>query len=238
MSERENRDGIILSSRVWALLETAYRNALLNPTTDLRVVKGSWDPGGSLSGTTHDKAGAFDLDVSQLTEAERERLVVELRKLYADSWVRDRQHGGFALHVHGIVADESPLSDGAQWQVDEYNAGRNGLSDRGPDYHPRPKQTPFDPEQNQTTPSTPPLPGEPAEDDQEDDMFIFRTHGDADPEGEAGGGAAYVVFGTRAFQCAKNYTIDPEVQIISSSSEAMDRAFYKALTLKVMLKDV
>lgn len=238
MSERENRDGIILSSRVWALLETAYRNAGLDPDW-LRVVKGSWDPDGPLSGTTHDKAGAFDLDVSRLTEAERERLVVELRRLYADSWVRDREHGGFALHVHGIVADESPLSDGAQWQVDEYNAGRNGLSDRGPDYHPRPKQTPFDPEQEPTTPPTPPLPGEPAEDDQEDDMFIFRTHADASPDGAGiGGGAHYVVNGTRAFQCAKGYVPDPDILLVNSSSEAMDRAFYKTLTMRVMLKDV
>jgi hypothetical protein len=65
----------------------------------------------------------------------------------------------------------------------------------------------------------------------EDDMYIFRTHQDGTPDGQGvGNGAAYMVFGYRAVQCAPGFLPDPEIDVVKSSSEAMDNAFYASVT--------
>lgn len=141
---RETRDGETLTRRVWALLADAEAAAGIPPGT-LVVTQGSWSAG-SLSGSTHLGGGAFDLRTWNLHSGKVEPLVVELRRRNVCAWLRDRQHGGFDPHVHGIVRDEPGLSSGARWQVAEYDAGHDGLSRRGRDYHDRPTQRPFDPE--------------------------------------------------------------------------------------------
>lgn len=131
----------LLSTRVKALIDDAYLAAGI-PVSKRWVVQGSWHQG-TLSGSTHNGGGAFDLRSRTLTAGEVQRLVLELRRRNVCAWLRDAAHGGFAPHIHGIVRDEPGLSSGAAWQVMEYDAGRNGLSSGGQDYHPRPVQTPF-----------------------------------------------------------------------------------------------
>lgn len=150
-SPRETRPGpngpVTLSARVWALLEDAYRAAGLDPARFLVVTQGSWSSG-SLSGSTHQGGGAADLRTWNLPSAAQANLcrdlVVAIRERGGlSTWFRGPDHGGFAPHIHVIVRDEPALASGARWQVDEANAGRNGLSRGGPDYHPRPPWTPF-----------------------------------------------------------------------------------------------
>ena len=143
-ASRETRNGETLTKRVWALLEDAYAAAGI-PVSALHVSQGSWSAG-SLSGSTHLGGGAFDLRTWTFPADRIEPLVVELRRRNVCAWFRDQAHGGFQPHVHGIVRDEPGLSSGARWQCSEYDAGRDGLNRRGPDYHPRPTQRPFDPE--------------------------------------------------------------------------------------------
>ena len=134
---------VTLTARVWALLRDAYKAAGLKET-DLVVTQGSWHHG-SLSGSTHDGGGAFDLRVWNIPAAKVEPLVVELRKRNVCAWKRDKVHGGFDPHIHGIVRDEAGLASGAAWQVADYDRGNNGLqgASAGKDYHPRPAQRPF-----------------------------------------------------------------------------------------------
>ena len=132
---------VVLTARVWALIADAEKAVGLKAGT-LVVTQGSWHHGAQ-SGSTHDGGGAFDLRVWNIPAAKIEPLVVELRKRNVCAWKRDKQHGGFDPHIHGIVRDEAGLSSGAAFQVHEYDAGRDGLSAGGPDYHPRPKQRPY-----------------------------------------------------------------------------------------------
>lgn len=129
----------VLTAREWALLADAYASVGLEPT-DLVVTQGSWHKG-TLSGTTHNGGGAFDLRVWNLPQDKLEPLVVALRTRGVCAWKRDKAHGGFDPHIHGIDRFEAELSSGARWQVAEYDAGRDGLSSGGRDYHPRPEQT-------------------------------------------------------------------------------------------------
>ena len=143
-TQRETRNGETLTRRVWALLEDAYAAAGI-PVSALHVSQGSWSAG-SLSGSTHLGGGAYDLRTWTFPADRLEPLVVELRRRNCCAWYRDQAHGGFATHVHGIVRDEPGLSSGAAWQCAEYDHGRDGLARAGRDYHGRPPQHPFDPE--------------------------------------------------------------------------------------------
>jgi len=132
---------VTLTARVWALLADAEKAVGLKPGT-IVVTQGSWHHGAQ-SGSTHDGGGAFDLRVWNLPAAKVEPLVVELRKRDVCAWKRDKAHGGFDPHIHGIVRDEAGLSQGARDQVRDYDRGLDGLSAGGKDYHPRPPQHPF-----------------------------------------------------------------------------------------------
>jgi len=150
--QRVTRNGITLTARMWAYLEASYTAAGIDPDAFLVVTQGSFrgDDAAEASGSTHDKGGAADLRTWNLppsTQADLcEVLVVELRRRGGAAWFRDEDHGGMEPHVHvilGPVGSEADLSSGAQSQVHDYEAGRNGLSNKGSDYHPRPTQTPF-----------------------------------------------------------------------------------------------
>ncbi len=132
---------VTLTARVWALIADAEKAVGLKPGT-IVVTQGSWHHG-SQSGSTHDGGGAFDLRVWNLPVPTVEPLVLELRKRNVCDWKRDKAHGGFDPHIHGIVRDEAGLSRGARNQVAAYDRGLNGLDDGGKDYHPRPVQRPF-----------------------------------------------------------------------------------------------
>jgi hypothetical protein len=147
-SERITRDAGKLSRRVDALINLAAYRAGLN-FEDVYVVQGSWSSGSASAGT-HSGGGAFDLRVWNLPSSKHDDLVYQLRKLCGGPvWLRDKAHGGFDPHIHGIVRDEPGLSDAARHQVWAYDRNLDGLAgDDGRDYHPRPAWTrfPFDPE--------------------------------------------------------------------------------------------
>lgn len=135
-------NGAKLSPRVLALVEDAATAAGI-PSGRCTVVKGSFVPADAVSGSTHAGDGAADIRTINLSTQWTLTLVNELRRRNCAAWLRDAQHGGFAPHIHLVVKDQPGLSSGAAWQVAEYDRVRNGLSDRGPDYHPRPEQVPF-----------------------------------------------------------------------------------------------
>ncbi|MFN8147921.1 MAG: hypothetical protein U0R76_10695 [Candidatus Nanopelagicales bacterium] len=137
---RTNANGVAvtLSAREWALLVDAYAAVGL-PASSVVVVQGSWHHG-SASGTTHDGGGAFDLRVWNLPASKVEPLISALRSRGVCAWKRDKAHGGFDPHIHGIDRFEAGLSRGALYQVREYDQGRDGLASQGRDYHPRPVQ--------------------------------------------------------------------------------------------------
>jgi hypothetical protein len=151
--ERVTVNGQTLTKRVWALLDDAYTAAGMNPDSYLTVTQGSFKggSGADASGSTHDGGGAFDLRTWNLPASVQANLcavlIDALRRRNVCAWYRDQAHGGFDPHIHGIVRDEPGLSSGAAWQVAEYDRVHNGLSNQGPDYHARPPQTPFDPEE-------------------------------------------------------------------------------------------
>ena len=137
--DRVVKAGQALYARDWALIEDAALAAGI-PAGTVVVTQGSWSAG-SLSGSTHLGGGAFDLRTWNLPPGKAEPLVVELRRRNVCAWLRDKAHGGFDPHIHGIVRDDPGLSTGARQQVADYDRGLDGLSRRGPDYHPRPTQS-------------------------------------------------------------------------------------------------
>lgn len=142
---------VILAKRVRALIADAAKSVGIDPSKVV-VTQGSYRPRTPASGTSHTGGGSFDLRVWNLPAELHEPFVVALRARNVAAWKRDGAHGGFSPHIHGIVMDEPDLGRGAKWQADEYRAGRDGLSARGKDYHPRPKQHVFAPVATPTAP--------------------------------------------------------------------------------------
>ena len=162
---RETRAGHTLDSRVWALLADAGRAA----GAPITVVQGSWSGSVAASAGTHAGGGAFDLRTRDLTRAQVLALVAELRKRNVCAWWRTPEFGWPASaggpHLHGIVRDEPGLSPGAARQVQQYDAGLNGLASHGRDPFPRPPQAPYRPGQPPAQPPAQPQPHPPKEPD-------------------------------------------------------------------------
>ena len=145
MTATETRHGQRLSTRAWALIEDAAQAAGI-PAGTVYVSQGGYKrgTGASASGSTHDVGDVFDLRVWNLPAGTVEPLVVELRRRNGCAWLRSPAHGWTSTgpHIHCVLRDsDDGLSSGARWQVQQYDAGRNGLSGLGRDYHPRPTQT-------------------------------------------------------------------------------------------------
>lgn len=131
VSARVSVDGQVLSKRVRELIYQAADDAKI-PRSRIIVVQGSYkgDSAAAASGSTHDRAGAFDLRTRTLTEAQVLRLVFCLRRWNVAAWYRAPAYGWTQTgpHLHGIVIDEPGLSRGALQQVEDYERGGNGLS--------------------------------------------------------------------------------------------------------------
>ena len=100
------------------------------------VTQGSYSGTVAASAGTHAGGGAVDLDVDGLDSDEIGRLIQGLRRVGWAAWLRTPAQG-FAYHIHGIAVACEDLSSGAEYQVAEYFAGRNGLAGRGTDDGPR-----------------------------------------------------------------------------------------------------
>ena len=96
---------------------------------------------GTVSGSTHDGAGAVDVRVVGWGPSTITKVVRALRDAGFAAWARDSRDG-FAPHIHAVLIGLKGLSSGAAWQVAEYDRGRNGLSNQKLDrdlYRPKPK---------------------------------------------------------------------------------------------------
>lgn len=90
------------------------------------------------SGQTHAGGGAFDINISHLTNAEITKLVKICRTAGAAAWFRDEKHGGFDTpHIHVEIIGCPDASPAAKAQWDDYKHGRDGLEHHGPDYGPK-----------------------------------------------------------------------------------------------------
>lgn len=220
--ELVTRNGETLTAYAWSSLEAAYAAAGLDPSRYLVVVQGSHGSGGAAaSGSTHDAGDTADLRTRDLPSWARADLcrvlVVELRRLGWCAWFRDAAHGGFTgEHIHAVYRwAVPPLSSGARWQVGEYDAGRDGLSSGGRDYHPRPAQSPYVPNHGSEEPPV---------------SFIFKTHADSKPDGSGiGAGRHYLVLPNgNACLLQSGYGVTG-LPIVESATEQTDKAFTAAV---------
>jgi hypothetical protein len=103
------------------------------------IVQGAWMQGAGAADSAgyHDQGGPLDLRVWDLTDSQVRQVIREWRLLGGPIWLRDARHG-MDPHLHGVVGGDEPMAPGARWQIEEYAAGRDGLTSRGRDYHPRP----------------------------------------------------------------------------------------------------
>jgi hypothetical protein len=143
--DRVTHNGNTLYRRDWDLLAYCYRQ--INETFDYdnSVGQGSWSNGANSAGT-HSGAGAADLRIRLIPQIKWVSLAVLLRSWSGCAWVRSEDFGNWTAtgpHIHVIFRDDPGLAPGAQQQVDDYDAGRNGLAGGGPDYHARPVQRRF-----------------------------------------------------------------------------------------------
>lgn len=144
--EPVTRGGQTLTARVWALIADVEDELGLH----LDVVQGGFKKGtgAAASGSTHDVGDVFDLRARNVPRDRQVDVVVAFRRRNVCMWLRDPAHGWTETgpHFHGVTRDSAAgLSAAAQWQVDEYDRGRNGLSgaSSAPDPFPRPAQHPY-----------------------------------------------------------------------------------------------
>jgi hypothetical protein len=109
-------------------------------SSTIRIFQGAWNAGGvSGSAGTHDGGGAIDTDRYD-SDAE----LTVWREAGWAAWGRgnDKYGDGFDPHNHAICNGCPDTSSGADNQLDDYDAGRNGLAnngkDPGPDVRPLP----------------------------------------------------------------------------------------------------
>ena len=143
------RSGQMLTARVWDLIDF-ISETIGKP---LQIVQGGFKDsdgqpgdGANASSGTHSVGDVFDVDDSNLTEAEVELVIWLLRYWNGCAWYRSPEHGWTQTgsHAHCVMRDSFyGLSPGAQQQVRSYDAGRDGLGLNNEDYHPRPDQHHF-----------------------------------------------------------------------------------------------
>lgn len=127
-----------------ALTRKAIRRVEKQLGFKLTFTQGSFRPASKASGTTHTGAGALDVDTSPGGVQWPKKKINHVARVMRDNgfaaWPRDSRDG-MPNHIHAELLDNPGLSSGARWQQQEYDAGRNGLSNRKRDrytYRPRP----------------------------------------------------------------------------------------------------
>lgn len=136
---RVQYDGQTVTARTRDLLH--YAEALWQKrgrhSKRIRLAQGSFSTSVSASGSTHAGDGAFDVRTTGVGLARKETvsLLRALRDSGAAAAIRD-ERDGMDDHIHGVVIDDRQESDSAKWQVEEYKAGRNMLSNGKRDRYP------------------------------------------------------------------------------------------------------
>lgn len=110
------------------------------------ITQGEWmsraGGGAADSAGYHDRGGAIDIRVWDLTRQELDRWLFAGRQLGVIGWERDAAHGGMEHHAHVLIGGDITAAAGLRWQLQDYAAGGNGLSgsSHGPDYERRPRR--------------------------------------------------------------------------------------------------
>ena len=122
--------GVKITARMRDMLRDAEaRFQKKYPGISIVPVQGSWS-NGSLSGGTHSGAGAVDLRSRIYTKDQLQYLLRCLKDVGLACWYRpfnwDGNDGG--EHIHGLDKVKTGMDSGAKWQVDQYKAGRSGLT--------------------------------------------------------------------------------------------------------------
>lgn len=100
----------------------------------LFITQGGFNKGGvSASAGTHDGGGALDIRARNLTKAQIAEAIRRLRQVGFAAWHRTPAQGDWVEHIHCIAVGCASLSAGAQAQVRDYLAGKNGLANHRPD---------------------------------------------------------------------------------------------------------
>lgn len=129
----------MLTARVWHLIDKISSDI----GVQLLVGQGGFkkDAGAEASGSTHNEGDVFDLRAKNLSEAKCLEVVYLLRVWNGIAWYRSPKYGWTTTgrHIHCVMRDSYyGLSHGAEWQVEEYDHGRNGLTNAQPDPFPQP----------------------------------------------------------------------------------------------------
>jgi hypothetical protein len=133
--ERISWRGVTANRRTVEMLEITELRGLM-PLAPLRIPQGSYTTGVSASAGTHSGGGALDISVRDLTTAERDRVVRELRETSFAAWYRPYLAGVWPAHIHAIAIGDKEMSAAAAEQVVQYRNGQNGLANHGADNGP------------------------------------------------------------------------------------------------------
>lgn len=140
-SRIQMRPGVYLAKRYVRLLQEVSDTLGLDLTQ--RIIQGSYHPGVGQSGGTHDRGGAADIHIADLSDSQIWRVLTALRK-YCAAWHRTPDQGAWNEHVHSIDVGAFDLAPAAQSQVTMYYQGYNGLTGSDPDDGPKVKTHPYD----------------------------------------------------------------------------------------------
>ena len=103
----------------------------------LRLVQGSPNTTVSASGGTHDGHGV--VDVVATDDVSWQDIVLTGRYAGFAVWHRTPDQGPWSEHFHGVLRGNGMVSVAAAVQVDDYQAGLNGLAGHALDPQPRPE---------------------------------------------------------------------------------------------------
>jgi hypothetical protein len=139
-------DGRVVTARTRDCLLYAtelYRKRTGDKRFEIRLAQGSFSNSVEASGSTHFGDATFDARTKGIGMNDEEIRILNrcLRDAGCATGIRDHRDD-MDPHIHGIVLVDAQASSSAKWQMDEYDAGRNMLSNRKRDrnpYRPKPK---------------------------------------------------------------------------------------------------
>lgn len=143
-SDTSGRD-LFMTRYAWSVWLAVLATPAVAPFADrIVIVQGAFmaraGGGATASAGYHDLAGCWDIRTWNLTKAEVDILIRELRKAAIAAWRRDLTwlHGGMDPHIHVTMGADKPLTSGALASWNGYLHGTNGLASGRPDYEWRP----------------------------------------------------------------------------------------------------
>jgi len=117
--------------------QALFRKRANKPRFTINLSQGSFSHTIDASGSTHDGDAVTDVRTESdgLDRAEIRLLSQCFKQCGAQPFTRD-ERDGMEPHLHVLFATDAQMSEGAKWQIVEYDAGRNGLTNRGKDRNP------------------------------------------------------------------------------------------------------